>query len=233
MYCFVLHIGIYKYCTNNKETHKACAWFQHANTTKHSTWPGVSMSLFFFRKNLSADNRHSNGYELCPFSRWHLSILIRSGFHTVFALIGKETVSFSVQSHLELHRWCIVHKQPRIRKRSVPITREMCPIRAEISTRKHLGKCTDLLFVCLAIISFRQNYFYILPNFGDCGAKLSFFHYIINQERNNLIKHCYPPCTKKPLISEFGIYIKSSLCKWGLGTRGERCSIDKKPKVLA
>ena len=26
------------------------------------------------------------------------------------------------------------------------------------------------------------------------------------------------------------IYIKSSLCKWGLGKRGERCSIDKKSK---
>ena len=35
---------------------------------------------------------------------------------------------------------------------------------------------------------------------------------------------------KKPLISEMCIYIKSSLCKWGLGTRGERCSIDKKSK---
>ena len=44
-----------------------------------------------FRKNLSADGQHSNGYELCPSSRRHLSILIRSGFNTVFALNGKET----------------------------------------------------------------------------------------------------------------------------------------------
>ena len=27
-----------------------------------------------------------------------------------------KTVSISVQSHLQVHRWCIVHKQPRIRK---------------------------------------------------------------------------------------------------------------------
>ena len=32
-------------------------------------------------------------------------------------------------------------------KRSVTIKQEMCPIRAEISTHKHLGKCTYLLFV--------------------------------------------------------------------------------------
>ena len=108
----------------------------------------------------------------------------------------------------------------------------MCPIRAEISTHKHLGKCIYLLFVWLAVIGFRQNYFYILPNFGDFGAKISFSHYIINQKRNNFIKHCSSQCTKKPLISEMCIYIKSSLCKWGLGTRGggERCSIDEKSK---
>ena len=113
-------------------------------------------------------------------------------------------------------------------KRSVMITQEMCPIRAEISTHKNLWKCIYLLFVWLAVIGFRQNYFYLLPNFGDFGAKMSFFHYIINQKRNNFKKHC-PPCTKKPLISEMCIYIKSSLCKWGLGTRGgERCSIYNK-----
>ena len=33
---------------------------------------------------------------------------------------GKKTFSISVQSHLQVHRWCIVHKQPRIRKLSGP-----------------------------------------------------------------------------------------------------------------
>ena len=93
------------------------------------------------------------------------------------------------------------------------------------------GKIVYFLFVWLVGIGLRQNFFRVLPNFGDFGAKMSFFYYIINQNRNNFIKHC-PPCTKKPLISEMCIYIKSSLCKWGLGTRGGggRCSIDKKPK---
>ena len=76
--------------------------------------------LVFCRKRLPADSRHSNGYELCPSSRRHLFVFIRSGFHTVFALNGKETFSISVQSHLQVHRWCIVYKQPRIRKLSGP-----------------------------------------------------------------------------------------------------------------
>ena len=50
----------------------------------------------------------------------YLSVFIRSVFHIVFALNGKETVGISVQSHLQVHRWCIVHKQPRIRKLSGP-----------------------------------------------------------------------------------------------------------------
>ena len=74
----------------------------------------------FCRKSLPADSRHSNGYELCPSSRRHLSVFIQSGFHTIFALYGKETLSISVQSHLQVHRWCIVNKQPRIRKLSGP-----------------------------------------------------------------------------------------------------------------
>ena len=37
-----------------------------------------------------------------------------------YALYGKETFSISVQFHLQVHRWCIVHKQPRIRKLSGP-----------------------------------------------------------------------------------------------------------------
>ena len=70
----------------------------------------------FCRKSLPADSRHSNGYELCPASHRHLSVFIRSGFHTVFAFNGKEAFSISVQSHLQVHRWRIVNKQPRIRK---------------------------------------------------------------------------------------------------------------------
>ena len=51
------------------------------------------MGFFFCRKSLPADSRHSNGYQLCPFSRQHLFIFIRSRFHTGFALNGKETAS--------------------------------------------------------------------------------------------------------------------------------------------
>ena len=60
------------------------------------------------------------GTNCAPLSRRHLSVFIRSRFHTIFALNGKETLSISVQSHLQVHRWCIVHKQPRIRKLSGP-----------------------------------------------------------------------------------------------------------------
>ena len=80
-----------------------------------SSWQNFRV---FCWKSLQTDCRHSNWYELCPTSRRHLSVLIRSGFHTVFALNGKETVNISVQSHLQVHRWCIVHKQPRNRKLS-------------------------------------------------------------------------------------------------------------------
>ena len=52
--------------------------------------------VVFAKKSLPADIRHSNRYELCPFSRRHLSIFNRSGFHTVFALNGKETVRFNL-----------------------------------------------------------------------------------------------------------------------------------------
>ena len=69
-------------------------------------------------------------------------------------------------------------------------------------------------------MGFRQNYFHISPSFGDFGAKMSFFRYIINQKRKIFIKHCSPPCSKTPLISEMCIYITHNLCKWGLGTRG-------------
>ena len=56
--------------------------------------------------------------------------------------------------------------------------------------------------------------------FGDFGAKMSFFRYIINQKWKIFIKHCSPRCSKTPLISEMCIYITHNLCKWGLGTPG-------------
>ena len=41
------------------------------------------------------------------------------------------------------------------------------------------GKVGAECGLIVAVIGFRQNYFYILPNFGDFGVKMSFFHYII------------------------------------------------------
>ena len=67
-----------------------------------------------------AESWHFNWYELRPSSHRHLSVFMRSGIHTVFALNGKEAVRISVQSHLQVYRWCIVHKQPRIWKLSGP-----------------------------------------------------------------------------------------------------------------
>ena len=156
---------------------------------------------------------------------WNLYLrFVQISYSTSQQMSLSETVRKMTYSYITLQlfsRTCSFKTTECIEiKRSVMITSEKCPKRAEISTHKHLGKCIYLLFVWLAVIGLRQNYFYILPNFGDFGAKMSFFHYIINQKRNNFIKHCSPQCTKKPLISEMCIYIKSSLCKWGLGTRG-------------
>ena len=43
MYCFVLHIGIYVYFTNNKETHRSCACFQRAYTISGRMFGRVCM----------------------------------------------------------------------------------------------------------------------------------------------------------------------------------------------
>ena len=50
------------------------------------------------------DSRHSNGHKLCPSPSRHISVLIRSGIHTVFALNWKEKISISVQLHIQIHR---------------------------------------------------------------------------------------------------------------------------------
>ena len=78
------------------------------------------LQLCCCRKSLPADSRHSNGYELYPSSRRYLSVLIRSGFHTLSLCSQRERNSISVQSFLQVHWWCIVHKQPRFRVLSGP-----------------------------------------------------------------------------------------------------------------
>ena len=54
------------------------------------------------------------GTKLCPSSSRHISLLIWSRIYTVFALNREETVGVSVQLHIQVHRWCFVHKQPRV-----------------------------------------------------------------------------------------------------------------------
>ena len=44
------------------------------------------------------------GTNCAPSPSRHISVLIRSGIHTVFALNWKEKVSISVQLHIQIHR---------------------------------------------------------------------------------------------------------------------------------
>ena len=103
-----------------------------------------------------------------------------------------------------------------------PVTkrRGIGPIRTEISPYKIRQKLFIFQIVRFNGICIWKIFFCILPNFGDFGAKTSFFCYLINQKRNNFIKHCSPPCINKPPISEMCIYIRHNLYKWGLDTRG-------------
>ena len=57
MYCFVLHIGIYLYDTNSKETHKSCVCFQHARTR----------SGRMFSRVLNVQIKHKTDASLCYF----------------------------------------------------------------------------------------------------------------------------------------------------------------------
>ena len=56
-------------------------------------------------KGFPTDSRLSNRHKLCPSPSRHISALIRSRIHTVFALNWKEKVSISVQVHRQIHRW--------------------------------------------------------------------------------------------------------------------------------
>ena len=56
--------------------------------------------VVFGGKGFPTDSGHSNGHKLCPSPSRHISVLIRSGIHTVFALNWKEKNSISVQLHI-------------------------------------------------------------------------------------------------------------------------------------
>ena len=95
----------------------------------------------------------------------------------------------------------------------------ICPLRAEISTQKHWENVFILLFVWLVVIGFRQNYFHISPNFGDFGAKMSFFHYKMHQKRKIFIKHCSPVFQNATYIRDLYLYNKQSV-QMGSWTQG-------------
>ena len=107
-----------------------------------------------------------------------------------------------------------LHEAPVTKRRGIG------PIQTEISPYKIRKKLFIFQIVRFNSICIWQNYFCILPNFGEFGAKTSLFRYLINQKRNNFIKHCPPPCINKPPISEMCIYMRHNLYKWGLDTRG-------------
>ena len=67
--------------------------------------------VVFGGKGFPTDSRHSNGHELCPSPSRHISVLIRSGIHTVFSLsTGKKKISISVQLYIQIHRGRIVNQ---------------------------------------------------------------------------------------------------------------------------
>ena len=100
------------------------------------------------------------------------------------------------------------------------------------------GKIVYFLFVWLVGIGFRQNFFRVLPNFGDFGAEMSFFHYIINQNRNNFIKHCSPPPPVYQEAADIGdVYLYKKFAvqvgSWYTGGGGETMFYRQKTKGVS
>ena len=80
-------------------------WRRHHQDVWVPSWqhfPGLP------RKGFPSDNRHFHGHKLCLPPR-HISVLIWSGIHTALAFDRKETVGISVQLHISIYRWRIVH----------------------------------------------------------------------------------------------------------------------------
>ena len=83
--------------------------------------------------------------EIVHSSRRHLSVLIRRGIHTIFAFNGKETISISVRSHLQVHRWCIVHKKQEFEN----YLHQMYP--AELEIKDTTGSITSASYLDLLL----------------------------------------------------------------------------------
>ena len=97
-------------------------WTTSSTQQRKQVWQKCRIHKNWCTNTVAQTIEHHGGHSKSnwnPSSRRHLSVFIRSRFHTIFALNGKE-FSISVQSHLQVHRWCIVHKQHRIRKLSGP-----------------------------------------------------------------------------------------------------------------
>ena len=92
MYCIVLHIGIYLYCTNGKETHKSYACFQHANTRSGRMFGRVCML------------KASAGL-VCLFAICTIFIYIHiysNMLHKTVHLPGQNTLSFIILEHIKM-----------------------------------------------------------------------------------------------------------------------------------
>ena len=143
----------------HSDSKKQVLWRWHRQDAWVSSW---QYFRGFCRKSLPADSRHSNEYILCPSYRRHLSVFIRSGIHTVFVLNRKETVSISVHSHLQVHRWRVVHKQPRIRK--IKYLGHMYPAELEIKDTTESITSASYIYLLLSIGSNGQLHTSITKN---------------------------------------------------------------------
>ena len=92
-----------------------------------------------FRKLIGfpSDSRYSNGNKLCLSSSRHISLLIWRRIYTVFALNREENVGVSVQFHIQVHRWCFVHKEPRVWELPGP----NIPLNSRSKTRQRATLC--------------------------------------------------------------------------------------------
>ena len=72
------------FCQGTLRFEKQVHWRWHARFSYRQHFRGLR------GKGFPTNSRHSNGHKLCPSTSWHISVLIRSGIHTVFALHRRE-----------------------------------------------------------------------------------------------------------------------------------------------